>query len=74
MTNLSDRVFTKAPEVSVETLHPELSNRLLEGENTPPTATSDGNMSKFIRCKFCGFRCNMDRDNKCPFCESDNYK
>ena len=71
---LADRVFTRAPEVPVEIGHPEISNRLLEGENSPPTATSDGNESKYIRCRFCGFICNMDRDNECPLCGSDNYK
>ena len=45
-----------APEIPVKDLHPSpRSGAKQDGRNLPPFSGSDGEESKFFRCKQCGF-------------------
>jgi rubrerythrin len=62
-----------APEVEFKDYHPwgklpKKSN--VAGEAKPYDPLPEG---AWVACRWCGFRVNMARHDKCPHCESDNY-
>lgn len=70
---MKDHLVTRTGNLPFNDIH-IASPKPFKGEDKRPIPGCDGLESKYVRCKFCGFICNVKRDDKCPFCESNNYK
>lgn len=42
-----------------------------EDDNTETTKGKPADVK--VKCRYCGFYADKDRDARCPFCNSDNY-